>query len=110
MEELISRLRNKEIKLTEYIILHGAGIVESDKEAIGRFIRSEVEKGFNLYLLRVPQDLKPFLMSIGEKGRSLFLRKIGDYLNEIKATRENKREWRRLMQFLNEDAFQINLL
>ena len=83
-------------KLTEYLILYGAGIVENDKKTIEKFIRSRTSEGVNLYLFQVPQDLTPFLVSIGEKGRSLFLRRIGDYLNAMKATRENKREWQHL--------------
>ncbi|MCK4477593.1 restriction endonuclease, SacI family [Candidatus Bathyarchaeota archaeon] len=84
-------------KLSDYIILYGAGIVKSDEEGIKKFIRSRIEKGINLYLFEVPQELTPFLMVIGEKGRSLFLKKVGEYLNEIKATRENKLRWKRIV-------------
>lgn len=91
----------RKFKLTEYFIAYGAGIVEEDRKAILNLIKSRTNKGINLYLLKVPEDLTPFLIFIGEKGRTIFLDKIGNYLNAIKATRENKGEWKRLIKNMN---------
>lgn len=83
--------------ITEYIILNGAGIVERDKLGVKQLIEAQLKKGINLYLLDVPKQFHPYLMYLGEKGRRTFLIKVGDYLNKIKATSDNKEAWQRLI-------------
>lgn len=91
------QMKAKRHRITEYIILNGAGIVADDKLAITKFIESQLKEGINLYLLDVPQQLFPYFVYLGEQGRRLFLTTVGDYLNEIKATSDNKEEWQRLI-------------
>lgn len=91
------QMKAKRHGIREYIILNGAGIVAGDKLAITRFIESQLKKGINLYLLDVPQQLFPYFVYLGEQGRRLFLSEVGNYLNEIKATRGNKKAWQRLI-------------
>jgi hypothetical protein len=83
--------------ITEYIIFNGAGIATGDRLSIDQFIRSQLQEGINLYLLDVPRGLFPYFLYLGEQGRRLFLTEVGNYLNEIKATRENKEAWQQLI-------------
>lgn len=87
----------KRYGITEYIILNGAGIVSTDKLAITKFIESQLKEGINLYLLKVPQQLFSYFVYLGEQGRKLFLTKVGNCLNEIKATPDNKEAWQQLI-------------
>jgi len=83
----------KNWKITEYIILYGAGIVEGDKDSIYEFLEAQLKEGINIYLLSVPNGYIPFMIYLGEEGRKIFLEKIGYYLNLIKAGAENKTSW-----------------
>jgi hypothetical protein len=91
------QMKAKRHGITEYIILAGAGIVTNDESAITEFINSQLKHGINLYILAVPQQLFPYFVYLGEKGRKVFLTKVGTYLNEIKATRTNKKSWQQLI-------------
>ncbi|HEY4674827.1 MAG TPA: restriction endonuclease, SacI family [Candidatus Bathyarchaeia archaeon] len=91
------QMKAKRHGITEYIILNGARIVAGDKLNIDKFIESQLQEGINLYLLDVPTGLFPYLLYLGEQGRTLFLTEVGNYLNEIKATRENKEAWQQLI-------------
>lgn len=96
------QMKAKRHGITEYIILAGAGVVTEDELAITKFINSQLKHGINLYILTVPQQLFPYFVYLGEKGRKVFLTEIGTYLNEIKATRANKRGWQQLIdKYLN---------
>lgn len=91
------QMKAKRHSITEYIILNGAGIIAGDKLNIDIFIESQLQEGINLYLLDVPTGLFPYFLYLGEQGRTLFLTEVGNYLNEIKATRENKEAWQQLI-------------
>jgi len=91
------QMKAKRHGITEYIILAGAGVVTDDELAITKFINSQLKHGINLYILSVPQQLFPYFVYLGEKGRKVFLTKVGTYLNEIKATRANKKSWQQLI-------------
>ena len=91
------QMKAKRHGITEYIILNGAGIVADDEMSIDKFIESQLQEGINLYLLNVPSGLFPYFLYLGEQGRRLFLTEVGSYLNEIKATRENKEAWQQLI-------------
>lgn len=91
------QMKAKRHGITEYIILNGAGMIAEDKLPINKFIKSQLKEGINLYLLDVPQQLFSYFVYLGEQGRRLFLNKVGNYLNEIKATRGNKKAWQRLI-------------
>ena len=91
------QMKAKRHGITEYIILSGAGVVATDELAITKFINSQLKQGLNLYILAVPQQLFPYFVYLGEKGRRVFLTKVGTYLNEIKATRANKKSWQQLI-------------
>jgi hypothetical protein len=45
----------------------------------------------------IPEDLRPYFIYVGEQGRKHFLDKVGGFLNEIKATRDNKGAWQLLL-------------
>ena len=90
-------MKAKQWHLTEYMILNGAGVVEEDKAKIFDYIESQNEEGINIYVLHVPDGFYPYLMYLGDEGRKLFLSKVGEYLNKIKATMDNKKEWERLI-------------
>jgi hypothetical protein len=97
------QMKAKRHRITEYIIFDGAGIVSDDKMSIYKFIESQLEEGINLYILTVPSGLFPYFMYLGEQGRRFFLTEVGNYLNEIKATRENKEAWQLLLdKYLSE--------
>jgi hypothetical protein len=83
--------------ITEYIILDGAGVVEDDEQAIGNIIESQLKEGLNLYLLKIPDQLFPYLLFLGEQGRKVFLNNVGKFLNEIKAKDENKKAWQQVI-------------
>lgn len=91
-------MKAKEWELTEYMILNGAGIVEGDEQEILDYVESQTEEGVNLYMLSVPEGYFPYLIYLGEEGRKLFLSKIGEYLNEIRASMDNKQIWERLIK------------
>lgn len=91
------QMKAKRHGITEYIILNGAGIVADDKMNIDKFIESQLQEGINLYLLNVPSGLFPYFLYLGEQGRRLFLTEVGNCLNEIKATRENKEAWQQII-------------
>jgi hypothetical protein len=91
------QMKAKQHKLAEYIILNGAGIVQEDVDGIAKFIESQLKEGINIYILNVPEDLYSYLVLIGEKGRKHFLDKVGDFLNEIKASRDNKNAWQGIL-------------
>lgn len=91
------QMKAKRHGITEYIILNGAGIIANDKVSIDKFIESQLQEGINLYLMSVPSGLFPYFLYLGEQGRRLFLTEVGNYLNEIKATRENKDAWQQLI-------------
>jgi len=91
------QMKAKRHGIREYIILNGAGIVVGDKLSIDKYVESQLREGINLYLLDVPIGLFPYFLYLGEQGRRLFLTEVGDYLNEIKATRENKEAWQQLI-------------
>ena len=65
---------------------------------IEKYIKTQLEDGINLYLLEAPQQFFLYFVYLGDKGRSVFLRKVGEYLNIIKAKRSNKKEWARLLR------------
>ena len=90
-------MKAKKWRLTEYMILNGAGIVEEDRSKIFDYIESQTEEGINIYVLNVPDEFYPYLIYLGDEGRKLFLIKVGEYLNKIKATMDNKKEWERLI-------------
>lgn len=84
--------------VSEYMILVGAGVIQNHKRDIEKYIKTQLEDGINLYLLEVPQQFFPYFVYLGNKGRSVFLKKVGEYLNIIKAKMSNKREWARLLR------------
>lgn len=90
-------MKAKRQGISEYIILTGAGVVATDELAITKFINSQLKQGINIYILAVPQQLFPYFVYLGENGRRVFLTKVGTYLNEIKATRANKKSWQQLI-------------
>lgn len=90
-------MKAKQHNLTEYILLSGAGVVPKDRQGIGEFIDSQTREGINIYIMDVPEDLCPYFIYVGEQGRKHFLDKVGGFLNDIKATRDNKGAWQRLL-------------
>jgi hypothetical protein len=90
-------MKAKQHNLTEYLMLSGAGIVSSDRRSIDEFIDSETVEGINICIIDVPRDLRPYLVYMGEEGRKHFLDEVGNFLNEIKATRDNKEAWQQLL-------------
>ncbi len=84
--------------VSEYIILVGAGVMEDHKRDIEKYVKAQLKDGINLYLLEVPEQFFPYFVYLGDMGRSVFLRKVGEYLNIIKGKRSNKKEWARLLR------------
>lgn len=89
------QMKAEQHNLTEYIILNGAGIAEKDEQDIDNFIESQLKEGINIYIMDVPKDFRPYLVLLGEDGRKQFLQKVGEFLNKIKAARENKTVWQK---------------
>lgn len=71
--------------------------MSKDRLGIDKLIDSQTQEGINIYVMNIPDDLYPYFIYVGEKGRMLFLDKVGDFLNDIKATRENKGAWQLLL-------------
>lgn len=88
----------KENHLTEYIIITGAGVVTSDEEAIKEFVFEKVKEGLNINLIDFPQSLRPLLISMGEEGRKFLVEKVGQFLNEMKVSRDSKEAWEQLLK------------
>lgn len=86
----------KQHKLTEYLILSGAGIVDAERKEIENLLEQQISDGVSINILNVPEDLRPFLILLGAKGRKYFVEKVGEYLNGIRASRENKEAWQAL--------------
>ena len=91
------QMKAKQHNLTEYIILNGAEIVPTDRLGIERFLDTQTKEGINIYILKVPEDLRPYFVYLGEQGRKYFLDKVGEFLNDIRASRDNKRAWQNLL-------------
>jgi len=91
------QMKAKRHNLTEYIILKGAGIAEQDAENIERFVESQLKEGINIYILNAPEDFYPYLVLLGEQGRKHFLGRVGDFLNEIRASRDNRNAWQEML-------------
>jgi hypothetical protein len=91
------QMKAKQRNLTEYIILNGAGIAEKDTQNIEKFVESQLKEGINIYIMDVPEDFYPCLVFLGEQGRKQFLGKVGEFLNKIRATRENKTAWQKIV-------------
>lgn len=91
------QMKAKQHGLTEYFILNGAGIIPNDRQSTAAFIESQLNEGINIYIMNVPEDLYSYFIYLGEHGRKHFLDKVGDFLNDIKASRNNKKVWQSLL-------------
>lgn len=92
-----SQMKAKRHNLTEYIILNGAGIAEEDADSITKFVESQLKEGINIYMLNAPEGFFPYLVLLGDQGRKHFLNRVGGFLNEIKASRDNKNAWQEIV-------------
>ena len=94
-EDKLPGVRDKGIR--EILFLVQGGLESEDKDAINRLIDREFVTGQNLYVCEFTSFLESCLVLFGENGRRVFLRRVGEYLDEQRADMSHRQQWRDLL-------------
>ena len=93
IQHAITKARENE--LSEYLYVVGQGFRnESEKQgAIQEIEDSSVE-----IILIFPEELLSMLKFVADTGRKQFVESVGEYLNEMRGSEENKENWKKLAE------------
>jgi len=89
----------QENELGEYLFLIGSGF-RNETEKKGAL--QEIEDAPVEIVLLYPEDLLSVLRFVGDSGRVLFVEAVGEFLNNMRATEENKEGWAEIAQGFGE--------
>ena len=88
----------QESSLGEYLFVLGSGWRSDDEKRAGM---DEIENAPIELILIDPDELISMLKFVGDAGRVEFTRVVGEYLNDMRATGENKDDWKELVESLD---------
>lgn len=81
-------------ELGEYLYLIGAGFKNGQKrDAIREADEAPIEM-----ILVYPEGMVGQLKFVGKEGRKKFIDYVGEFLNEMRATDKNKRDWKKIAE------------
>lgn len=87
----------RENKLSEYLYVVGQGFRnEAERQGAIR----EIENAPIEFIVVYPDDLLTLLKFVEDAGRKQFTESVGEFLNEMRATENNKEDWKGLIDGL----------
>lgn len=89
IQHAITKARENE--LPEYLFVVGRGWQDNIEQ---RAAFDEIDDTDIELILIEPSDLFGILKFVGDGGRRLFVERVGDFLNEMRADEKNKTDWR----------------
>jgi len=90
LEDKIATIRNTGVQELLFLI-RSKPIVESDR--VIQRVQKEFSYGQNIYLLHVDVFIEQVLSLIGEEGRRLLLKQIGDALEKFRLDFKDRKDW-----------------
>jgi hypothetical protein len=97
IQHAITKARENE--LGEYLYVVGAGFTTpTEKQASA----TETEEAPLEVMLLYPEDLLNLLKFVGDAGRISFIESVGEFLNAMRASGENKEWWKELVEDFRE--------
>lgn len=96
LDAKIDVARSKQIK--EILFMAQQGIEPRDKSEIGKKIIQEFTSGQNIYISSLVDFARGILILLGEKGRVVFIGKIGPELDAAKSSIKHRKAWASLLK------------
>ncbi len=90
----------REHAVTEAVFLISGTVNEDEKEDIDKLFQQEFASGQNLYIIDFPAFLRVCLILFGETGRRLFLKLLGESLDESRLALVHRQRWRDLVSMI----------
>lgn len=95
VQHAISKARENELGEYLYVVGDGFRTATEKQNALSVIADAPIE-----LILVYPEELLNMLKFVEDAGRTQFVKSVGEYLNDMRATEENKQAWKELAETL----------
>ncbi|PSR03115.1 MAG: hypothetical protein BRD50_06480 [Bacteroidetes bacterium SW_11_45_7] len=85
-------------KISEVLFMLQKGILKEEFQTIHKKIEGEFNSGQNIYISNLEEFVKNLLILLGESGRTEFIAKVGQELDQSNSPISTKKHWAQLLQ------------
>jgi len=96
LDSKIDIVRSKHIR--EIIFIAQKGVNQDVQEIFGKRVSQEFKSGQNIYITNFIDFAYGIFILLGEKGRALFLGKVGSELDRVNAALSHRKKWAELLK------------
>ena len=82
------------------LLFNTPGVNPKEESDIQKLFKKNWAAGTNLYRLSIDELIRVGLSLTGEKGRTYFLKKVGDQLDTYNTQSANRKQWKELLEAL----------